>query len=174
MGLAQAAQHVAIELLEGFGVGAQQDVSVAEAELLCLFAELEAVGVATHGNVAFTPSEEHSRVDDEGQYKVDQHAAHHDEQALPGRFGTELPGLFGLFELFQVHRFVDHTSYLDIAAQGQPAYTIGGVAVLGLELEGGEPGVEEEAELFYTYFEELGKQKVSAFVQQNEQGETQD
>ena len=172
-GLAQVAVDIAVELLECFGVCAEQDVTIAEAQLLGLCVELETMGEVLHGDIALAPSEQHSRVDNKSQHEVDQHATNHDEEALPSRFCPELPRLYRLLHLLHVHRLVDHAGYLDIASQWQPAYAVGGVAVLRFELKRSEPRVEEKAELFYPYLEEFGKQEMPSFMQQDEQGKTE-
>lgn len=91
--------------------------------------------------------------------EVEQHTAHHDQKALPSRFGTKLPRLFGLFHLFGIHRLVYHAGNLDVTAQRQPSYGIFRITSLGFELEQCKPGVKEQAEFFYTHLEQPGKRK---------------
>ena len=174
VGFGEVAEHVAVEFLALLRVDSEENVTVAEAELLRFGAELEAMGIVLHGHISLAPGEEYSGIDDKGEHEVHQHAADHDEETLPRGFRAELPGLFGLLELLRVHRLVDHARNLHVAAQGKPADAVGRVAVLGLELEGREPGVEEEAELLDAHLEEFREQEVAAFVEKDEQGKAED
>ena len=45
--------------------------------------------------------------------------------------------------------------------------------MLRFALKRSEPRGEEEAELFYPYLEEFGKQEMPSFMQQDEQGKTE-
>ena len=55
---------------------------------------------------------------------VPHHAAHDDDEPLPGGFGAIFPRLGGLFEGFGVHGFVHHARYFAITAQRKPADTV--------------------------------------------------
>ena len=164
---------VAVEAQKLLGVGAQQNVAVAEAELVRLLVELHAVGHVLDRRVGLAPSEENHGVDEEGHDKVDEDAREHDDKALPGGMRAKLPRLRGTLHLVGIHRLVYHAGYLHIAAQRQPAEGIGGLAVLGFELEEREPGIEEETELLYSHLEDLCGQKVSSLMQYDENGETE-
>ena len=87
--------------------------------------------------------------------EVDQNATYHNQQTLPCRLRTELPRLGRLLHLLGIERFVNHTRYLAVATQRQPAYTICSVALARLELEEVKPRVEEQEELLNSYAEEL-------------------
>ena len=116
MRFAQVAVDAAVEFLIGLVVGSQQDVAIAETYLLCLFIKLKAVRHVTDGYVGFAPSEEYGSIEEERYDEVDQHAAQHDQQALPSGFGAKLPRLHGLFHLLRVHRLVNHARNLHIAS----------------------------------------------------------
>ena len=66
--------------------------------------------------------EEDHGVDEQGEEEVDEHTANHDEQALPGGFCAELPGVC-LFRQLLVG-FVDHTVDGAVATKGQPAEAV--------------------------------------------------
>ena len=122
--------------------------------------------------------EEDHRIDEQRQEEIHQHTADHDQQTLPGRFGTELPRLFGLFHLFGIEALVDHTGNLTIAAEGQPTHAILRVTALGLKLKQAavplpDGGVEEQVELIYAYAEQFGEEEVSALMQQYQQANGQ-
>ena len=158
MGSRQLAVQVGIELLEQLAVGSNQIVAILEAQLLGLVVKLHSHLAC--GDVGLAPGEEDHRVDEQGQEEVDEHAANHDEQSLPGRLRAELPGLFGLLHLLGVEALVDHAGNLAVAAQRQPAHAVLGVAFLRFETEQLAPpltdgDVEEEVELLDPYAEEL-------------------
>ena len=129
-------------------------------------------------DILVAPSEEYHGIDEQGQQEVDQHTANHDEQTLPGRFGSELPRLGRLLHLLGVEALVNHAAYLAIAAKGQPSYAILSIAVLGLELkEASSPfshgNIEEKIEFLYAYSKKFGEEKMATLVQQHEQGDGQ-
>ena len=107
-----------VQALQWFIVGTEQDVAVAEADLAERLAELHAGRDVPERQVRVAPREEHHRVDEDGQEEVEEHAADHDQQPLPGRFGAKLPRLRGLRHLLLVHRFVDHAGDLTVSAEG--------------------------------------------------------
>ena len=109
------AAEVGREVLEQLAIGSHQHVTVAEAIGLGLLVELH-VNVA-HGDIGVAPIEQNHGIDEQRQKEVHQHAANHDEQALPSRFGTELPRLFGLLHLFGVKALINHSRNLTIAAK---------------------------------------------------------
>ncbi len=154
-------------------VGVQGDVAIAEAELLCALVELKAVGHVALFDFGGAVGEEQHGVDEEGYEEIDHDAAEHHEQSLPGGLGAKLPGLYGLLELFLVHRLVDHAGYFDVAAEGDPTDGVGGVAATGLVFPEGKLVVEEEAESLYAYLEKFGKEKMAAFVEEDEEGEAE-
>jgi hypothetical protein len=78
-----------------------------------------------------------------------------------------------LFHLFCVETLVNHTGYLAVAAQGNPADTVLSIALLGLELKQAELPVEENIKLIDPYSKELGKEKVATFVEEYQYGEGQ-
>ena len=53
---------------------------------------------------------------------------HHYEETLPCGLCPELPFFRRELHLLLVHRFVDHSGYLAVAAERQPAYAVFGVA----------------------------------------------
>ena len=160
-------QAVFVQALQWFIVGTEQDVAVAESDLAERLAELHAGRDVPERQVCVAPREEHHRVDEDGQEEVEEHAADHDQQSLPGRFGAELPRLRGLRHLLLVHRFVDHAGDLTVPAEGQPADAVFRVAVFGFEPEQGEPGVEEEVELLNAHLEEAGEEEMPELMHQH-------
>ena len=109
-------------------------------------------------------------VDDEKcQQEVHQHSAYHDQQTLPRRFGAEFPRLRGLLHLFGIHRLIYHSRNLTVTAQRQPPHTVFRIAVLRLVLEQREPRVKKDIELLYTYLEKARKEKVSSFMNDDQQ-----
>ena len=176
MGLGEVAVQVGRELLELALVCADEDITVLEAILLGLGIELHTVAHVLHGDIGVAPMEENHRIDEQGQQEVDEHTADHDQQALPGRLRTELPGLLGLFHLLGVETLVNHTGNLTVAAQRKPAHTVLRVAVLGLELKQAAvpfpyAGVEEEIEFVDAYTKEFGEEEVAALVEQHQKSD---
>ena len=177
-GFREFAHQVDVEVLERAEVGAQQDVVVGKSQCLGLLVELHTHGHVLGRDKLFAPGEEHHGVDEEREEEVDQHAANHDQQSLPSGLGAELPGLGRLCHLLFVEALVYHTGYLAVAAQWQPAYAILGVAGLGLEAEElarplADTHIEEDEEFLYSYAEELGKEHVSSFMQEDKQRDCQ-
>jgi hypothetical protein len=117
--------------------------------------------------------EQNHRVYEQCQQEVDQHTANHDEQTLPRRLGTEFPWLLGLFHLFRIETLVNHTGYLTVTTQGNPADTVFRIAFLGFELKQTELPVEENIELLDPYTEELGKEEVTTLMQKHQYREGQ-
>ena len=141
--------------------------------------EFHAVGHVFGGDEFLAPCKHDHRIDEECQKEVDQHAANHDKETLPGRFGAKLPRLRRLFHLFLVHAFIYHACYLAVAAQREPSYAVGGVALLGLEAEQAavplaHTGVEEEIEFIHADAEQLCEEEVAALVQEHQQRDGHD
>ena len=122
------------------------------------------MGHILHRNVTIAPCEENHGVDEECEQEIEQYAANHHEKPLPSGLSAELPRLCGLFHLLRVEALVYHARYLAVSAEWQPAHTIGCVAVLWLELEQMEPGVEEKEEFLYSYAKKLGKKEVASLM----------
>ena len=121
------------------------------------------------GDIAVAPIEQHHRIDKQCQQEIHQHTTDHNQQSLPCRFCTELPGLLRLFHLFRVETLVDHSGNLTIATQWQPSDTILRVTVLGLELKDASipftnAKIKEHIEFVYAYSEELGEEEMSSFM----------
>ena len=171
--VSQTAIHVSLGVLELAEVGAEQDVVIMESERLSLLVELHSERHILRADVVLAPCEEAHGVDEKRQKEVDKHAAYHDKQSLPCRFRAELVCLGRLFHLLGVHRFVNHTRYLAVAAERKPTDAVRSVAVLRLELEQTEPRVEEEVELLDAHSEELREEEVSALVQEHEKRDSQ-
>ena len=173
MSLGDVAIEVGRELPEGLGVRAYQDVAVTEAVRLGLLVELHAKRHILNGNVALAPVEQNHAVDEERQQEVDQHAANHDEQSLPGGLGAKLPRLCRFLHLLRVEALVNHARYLAVAAQRNPADAVLRVAALGLELEQAELVVKEDIELLHPDAKELGEEEVASLVEEYQQRQRQ-
>ena len=173
MGLGNVAIEVGGEVLEGLGIGAYEDVSVTETVGLSLLVEFHTQRHILDGDVGVAPPEENLRIDEQGEEEIDQYAANHDEQSLPAGLGTELVILDGLFHLFGIETLVNHARYLAIAAEGNPADAVLGVAILGFELEKTELPVEEKVELLDAYSEEFGEEKMAALMEQYQEADGQ-
>ena len=85
--------------------------------------------------------EKNHGVNEQSQKEIDYYASNHNEQALPRRFGTELPRLHRFFHLLGVHAFVYHAGNLHIASKGKPTDTVLGLIVLALGKQTGKPFV---------------------------------
>ena len=144
---------------------------VLEAVAFGLLAELHSERHILGGDVGLAPMEHDHAVDEEREQQVDGDAGHHDDEALPCGLCPELPWLRVALELFGIHALVHHAGNLAVAAEGQPADAVGGLTVLGLELEEVEPWVEEEIELLHSHAEELCREHVTHFVEQHQQGD---
>ena len=173
MCLGDVAIEVSGEVLEGLGIGADEDVAIAETVGLSLLIELHTQRHILDRDVGVAPPEENLRIDEQGEEEIDQYAANHDEQSLPAGFGTELVILDGLLHLFGIETLVDHACYLAIAAEGNPTNAVLGVAILGFELEKTEFPVEEKVELLDAYSEEFGEEEVAALVEQYQEADGQ-
>ena len=162
----------AVEALESPLVGTQQDVPVLKAQRLRLRAELHALRHLIERNVFLAPTKQNHRINEQGQQEVHQHAANHNQQALPGRMRAELPRLGRLLHLLQVHRLVNHARNLHITAQWQPAQAIFGFRLLGTESQQRLPGVEEQTELLDPNLKQFGKKEMATLMQENQDGKT--
>ena len=173
MGLGDVAIEIGRELLEGLGISAHKDIAVLKTIRLRLLVELHTQRHVLDGYVSVAPVEENHRVDEQCQQEVDQHAANHNQQSLPGGFGAELPRLGRTLHLFGIEALINHACYLTVASQGNPPNAILRIAVLGLELKEAELIVEEEIELLDPYAKEFGEEEMATLVQQNKYRERQ-
>ena len=173
-GVHNAHQQVGSHALERLAVGRDEHVSILEAHLVHRLVEVHAQRGFLYGDVRVAPGKKYHRVDEQGQEEVEQYAAHHDEQALPGGLRAEFPRLGRLFHLLQVHGFVYHATDFDVSAQRQPADGVFRLTAFGLELEEREPGVEEQAELFHPRLEQPGKEEVPHLVNNHQERKAQD
>jgi len=142
-----------------------------EPELLGLGVKLHAQRNVFHGHVALAPVVHDHRIDEQGEHKVDRHAGHHDDESLPRALGAKLPRLRVALHLLGIHALVNHSRNLTIASQGQPAHAILRRTVLGLEAEElaaplADADIEEHEELFHPDTKELGRQGMTALVEQ--------
>ena len=173
-GLHDEAGGIFVETLEGSRVGLEEDVAVAEADVLERLAIIHTHLHVLQGQIRVAPVEEHHRVDKQGEDEVEQDAAHHDEQTLAGRLRAELVGLGRFGQLLLVHAFVDHAGNLAVAAEGEPADAVFRLAVLRFEFEEREPRVKEKVELFDAHFEKAGEKEVPELMDYHEDRKTQD
>ena len=127
---------------------------------------------AVVGDVIVSPDAQDGAEKDDGQQEVVEHAAGHDQKALPGRFGAELPGLRVLFQLLRVHRLVHHAGNLAVAAEGQPADTVLRISyLLGKELDPAH--IEKEEKLVHLDMEKARPEKMPGLVDEDEDGQGQ-
>ena len=140
LGGGDGAQHVGIVARERHLVGAQQLVVVAEAHGLGIVTELHAVAAALQGTELVAPDIEHGGIEQERHDEVVDHAAHHDEQPLPGFLGAELPGLRLRGKVGKGLRLVDHAGYGAVSAEGYPADAELGVVGVAAPVAHGERG----------------------------------
>ena len=89
---------------------------ILETNLLGFGIELESHCHILDGHILITPVEKHHGVDEERQEEVHEYTTNHDQQSLPRRFATELPGLYGLFHLFYIETLIDHSCNLTITS----------------------------------------------------------
>ena len=109
-------EHVGPPFFELALFGAKQNVVVLKSQCLGLLVELHAHGHVARADELVAPGEEHHGIDEQSQQEVHQHAANHDEQPLPCRFGAELPRLCRLFHLFNIEALVNHACNFAVAA----------------------------------------------------------
>ena len=121
--------------------------------------------------VGFTPGKQDSDINGKGQQHIHHHPSQHNQQALPGGFGTKFPGLSGLFHLLGIHRFVHHSRNLHISSQRQPADTVFRFPFFKFKQR--KPGIEKHIEFFYPRFKKLCKKEMSELVEQNQNGKAQ-
>ena len=169
-GFTQVAIKVGRKLLELAFLCPYEDIPILESECLGLSIELHTQCHVLHGDIGIAPMEENHGIDEEREEEIDEYTANHNQQALPSGFRTELPGLFWLFHLFGVETLVDHTGYLTVAAQRQPAHTVLCITILGFPFEETtipfpDGGVEEEVELIDLHAKELGKEEVPSLME---------
>ena len=112
---------VALRGIEQLTVGHIGDVTVTEPHLLGSRSEVETLGGGIEGDILRAPVHRYACIDEDGENEVEQHASEHHEQALPRRFGAELPWFRFLLHLFGVHRLVNHTCDFAVASEGNPA-----------------------------------------------------
>ena len=173
MSLRDVAIEVGTKLLEFSFLCTYQDIAVLESVAFGLLVELHTQRHVLHGDIAVAPPEQDLGVDEQRQQEVDQHTANHYQQSLPCGFGTEFPRLFGLFHLFRVETLVNHTGYLAVATEGNPADTVFRITLLGFELKQTELPVEENIKLIYSYAEEFGKEEMATLVEEYQDGQGQ-
>ena len=146
---------------------------ILEAECLRLLVEQHSLRHILRTDIVLTPCEEAHGVDEQREEEVDEYATYHYKESLPSWLRAELVWLSRLLHLFGVHRLVNHTRYLAVATEWQPADAVGSVAFLRLELEQTEPRVEEEVELLDAYAKEFREEEVSALMQKHEERDSQ-
>ncbi len=173
-----------IETLRHIIVELQDAVARAEAHLVGQIVDID--GVALILDIGLAVDAQDAGEEDDGGNEVEQHAAEHHQQPLPGRMRPELPGLRFPFQALQVHGLVHHTGNLAVAAQGQPADAVFGFGLGGLREETSEPfrllaaedpgtlDIEEEEEFLHPDAEDLGKGEMAQLVQNNQHGQGQD
>ncbi|CCZ99004.1 uncharacterized protein BN505_00288 [Alistipes sp. CAG:157] len=148
------------EVVVRFAVHRQDAVAVTETHLLPLGAEYVTVGHVARGEVTFAPFPTDADVDNQGEENVHQHAADHDEQALPGGFAPEFVRLGFALHLFGIHALVYHPGELDVSAERYPADSVTGTPA-GERCDG---TAKEELELFDAHSEDACEKEVSEFV----------
>ena len=102
----------------------QDDVTIGKSGFLGCITKGHTLGNVGKADDLLTLGIDNARVDDHRQQQVEQHAAQHDQQALPGCLAAELPRLGGLLHGLGVHRLVNHTRDGTIASQWYPADAI--------------------------------------------------
>ena len=110
-------------------------VTVLETDILRCLVELETVLHFVQVDVVLTPCEKYHRVDEHSEDEIEHYTTYDNQQTLPCRFRAVFPILCRLLHLLGVHRLVNHSCNLAVTAQGYPADTVLGVAVLGLPFE---------------------------------------
>ena len=183
LGLAEVLTDGSGPSLDVLVVEADGDVAVAEAEGLGFLVEGEALGDVLHGHAVLAFEVHDAAIDNESREEVHEDASGHDEESLPDLLATEFVGLGRLLQLLGVEAFVDHAGYLDVSAQGYPAYAVLGLVVAEVGEEAGEPVVagaeevelvvEEHEELLDAHLEEFGESEVPALVEHDEQREAE-
>ena len=111
-------------------------------------------------------------VDEHAKNEVDGDAAHHDDEALPGGFGSELPRLGRFGHLLLVHALVDHAGNLDVAAEREPTDAVDRFP--DFLLPKGALDVEEEEELLDAGLEQARRDEVPQFVEDDQEREAQE
>ena len=159
------------EVLGFVVVEAEDLVAVAEAHFVGEFVHVDLVAAVFDVGVA--PDGHDGDVGEDGEDEVVDHAAGHDEQALPGGVGAELPGLGLFLHLLHVQGFVDHAGDLAVAAEGEPADAELRLAPVPAR-QRFAAYVEEEVEFFDTDLEEAGPQEVAELMDDDEYGEGED
>src|SRR5436190_8457424 len=89
-------------------------------------------------------------------------AGHHDDEALPGRFRTEFPGLRRQFHRFLVHAFVYHAGNLNITSQRKPPDAVFRISSFKAE-EFKTPGIKKQVEFLYPYAKSPCGQEMTQF-----------
>ena len=156
----------------GLSAEGQDDVPVLQAGVLERLGEGHAVGERVELEIPFTPDEEDKAVDQHAENEVDGDASEHDDEALPGGLGPELPRLRRLGHLLLVHALVNHAGDFDIAAEREPADAVHRFP--DFLLPQGALDVEEEEELLDAGLEEARGDEVSEFVEHDQEREAQE
>ena len=175
--LTQIAQQLCVvEIRVVFVVGTHNQVTVAETHFLRRGVEGVTVLHGRHRRALFAPRQEDHGINEERHQEIDQHTAHHDEQALPSRLVfEELVGRhLGFFALHRVgiSAFVHHARDFHITAEGQPT---DGELCAAPCAEGQRhaltalPKIEKQTKAVHANAEELRKEEVSALMQNDEQ-----
>ena len=180
-----------VQLLGLLSINSEQMVVLLKAFLQQHLREIESVGHVLKRQLVRSPLPQHHREDDQRTNEINQYTAQDDEEALPRRFGAELPRLGLSAKLIGRMGLIDHTAYSTVSAKRQPAYTpLGVIRVLGplvvlvlrqelnvplavelLKSHQTDPWVEEQIELLHTHMENLGKREMSQLVNQHEKGQ---
>ena len=85
------------------------------------------------------PDAQDEDVHQDGEEEIEQDAACHDQQPLPGRFRPELPALGLFFHGFDVHGFINHPGDLAVAADRQPSDAVLCLLVFQSREQAGKP-----------------------------------
>ena len=157
-----------VEILDLHIVDRKDLITVAEPDIMGDRITHDPVFRILRRQVLFAPDIQRGGIDDQGQQEIDQHAAHHDQKALVGRFSTEFPWLGRFLHLLLVHGFIDHPGNLHIPSQWEPADTI--LRLANFLFEQGKPGIEKYVKLFHPRPEQLGKGKMPQLVKENKDG----
>ena len=133
-------------------------------------------------DIFLAPGKENGGIDDKRSDEVHQHTTDHHQQTLPGRLIAEtlFRGGVVFFEILGRGALVDHSGNVHITSKGEPSQMI----VRTMECEKFkrtaelseteiDTGVKEDAEFLDTNAEKLGKEEMSALVQQHKEHETE-
>src|SRR5690606_19030576 len=117
------------------------------------------------GNIS-TIKIKNAHINHESYNNIHSNPAQHNNKPLPGRFAAEFPRLRRAGHLLLVHALVYHPGNFYVAAQGEPADAVNGLADFLFEKR--KLDIEKKIELLYPRLKKFCGNKMPQFVEHNQ------